>query len=181
MHRYIRANGEALRHLTDQQQNRRPYTNSRIRRNKTDTECTYRHDDNGNSQNFLATIFITQHAEEKNHQEGESEGERRTYPARQSSASWDRHREEHFTKCIGHKAVNTKIEPLHRITERGRCNRFAQFRVVINNGDIAQRDGFYFFLLSIVFLVDSAPSVSQRILQAVNQRSAPCESPLIQA
>ena len=138
------ANREALRHLTDQQQDRRPYTNGRIGRNKADTECTYRHDDNGNSQDLLATIFITQHAEEKaterTNQEGNGERTQRSNHLQAGIGT----REEHFTKCIGHKAVNTKIEPLHRITERGRCNRFAQFRV-INNGDIAQRDGFYFF------------------------------------
>lgn len=52
---------------------------------------------------------------------------------------------------IRNKTINPKIEPFHRVTQRRCGNRFLQF-AIINDGHIPKRDGFYFFLLSIIFL-----------------------------
>lgn len=54
-----------LRHFTQQQQDRRPDAYRGIRRNQADTESTYRHDHDGYCEDFLPTIFIAQHPENR--------------------------------------------------------------------------------------------------------------------
>ncbi len=65
--------------------------------------------------------------------------------------------EEDFTQGVGHKAVDAKIEPLHRVAQEAAVIAFFQF-TIIDDGHILKGDGLYFFLLSIFFLCYSALS-----------------------
>ena len=61
----LAAHREALRHLGEQQQNRRPDANRGVGGDQADTEGTDRHNHNGDGENLLATVLIAQHTEEE--------------------------------------------------------------------------------------------------------------------
>ena len=80
-----------MRHFTQQQQDRCPDTYRGIRRNKADTESTYRHDHDSYRENFCRP-YLSPSIPKNRPPNGRIKMVRRRYPARQSSARLGWHR-----------------------------------------------------------------------------------------
>jgi len=128
--------GEALRQLAQQQQDRRPQADRGVCGDEANAERADGHDDDGERQHLLAPEAIAHDAEE--HASQGSHQKRHGKRAERGDGLYGGRsvREEHLAQCERHEAVDAKVKPFHCIAKRRRRDGFLELGVV-NDGDVA--------------------------------------------
>ncbi|MNE22214.1 hypothetical protein D3C80_1154110 [compost metagenome] len=136
---------EALGHLGQQQQDRRPDTDAGIGRYQADGEGAERHDHDGCSEDFLPPEPVTQGTEEQPAQRPDQKRHRERGQRRDHLHARVGIGEENLAQGVGDEAVDTEVEPLHGIAQCRRGDCLAHLGVV-DNGDVLQADWLEAFL-----------------------------------
>ena len=139
------AHREALSHLRQQQQDRRPDADRGVGRYQADGKGAQRHDHDGCGEDLLPPEAVAQGAEEQPAQRADQERHRERGQCRDHLHAGVGIGEKHFAQCIGDEAVNTKVEPFHGVAQRGGSDCLAHLGVV-DDGDVLQTDRLDTFL-----------------------------------
>ncbi|MNG75111.1 hypothetical protein D3C79_336090 [compost metagenome] len=136
---------EALGHLGQQQQDRRPDADRGIGRYQANGKGTERHDHDGRGKHFLSPELVAQRTEEQPAQRTDQERHRERGQGGDHLHAGVGVGEEHFAERIGNKTVDAEVEPLHGVAQCRGSDRLAHLGVV-DDGDVAQADRLDAFL-----------------------------------
>ncbi|MNO95210.1 hypothetical protein D3C76_868460 [compost metagenome] len=141
----LTAHREALGHLGQQQQDRRPDADRGIGRYQANGKGTERHDHDGRGKHFLSPELVAQRTEEQPAQRTDQERHRERGQGGDHLHAGVGVGEEHFAERIGNKTVDAEVEPLHGVAQCRGSDRLAHLGVV-DDGDVAQADRLDAFL-----------------------------------